>query len=121
MQYRTRGTCSTMINLTLDENHVIQDVRLYRQMQRQSAEASAKLVIGQRAEDVIPKIDGIQLRLKNTSVLTNWPRHSSGRSDSNYMTVIYLAVNYRELVSLKDTKSNQHWRHAWKRNPRRSS
>ena len=26
MQYKTRGTCSTMINLTLDENHVIQDV-----------------------------------------------------------------------------------------------
>ena len=26
MQYRTKGTCSTMINLTLDENHVIQDL-----------------------------------------------------------------------------------------------
>ena len=54
MQYRTRGTCSTMINLTLDENHVIQDVH-------------SKLVIGQRAEDVIPKIDGIRCGYKNTS------------------------------------------------------
>ena len=57
MQYRTKGTCSTMINLTLDENHVIQDLYF----------TISKLVIGQRAEDVIPKIEGIRCGFRNTS------------------------------------------------------
>ena len=53
MQYRTRGTCSTMINLTLDENHVIQDLHFTGGCKR--------------AEDVIPKIEGIRCGFKNTS------------------------------------------------------
>ena len=66
MQYRTRGTCSTMINLTLDENHVIQDVSFTGGCNG-NLQGISKLVIGQRAEDVIPKIDGIRCGYKNTS------------------------------------------------------
>ena len=69
MQYRTRGTCSTMINLTLDENHVIQDVSFtgFTGGCNGNLQGISKLVIGQRAEDVIPKIDGICCGYKNTS------------------------------------------------------
>ena len=66
MQYRTRGTCSTMINLTLDENHVIKDV-YFTGGCNGNLQGISKLVIGQRAEDVIPKIDGIRCGYKNTS------------------------------------------------------
>ena len=66
MQYRTRGTCSTMINLTLDENHVIQDVSFTGGCNG-NLKGISKLVIGQRAEDVIPKIEGIRCGYKNTS------------------------------------------------------
>ena len=58
MQYRTRGTCSTMINLTVDENHVIQDVHFTGGCNG-NLQGISKLVVGQRAEDVIPKIEGI--------------------------------------------------------------
>ena len=47
-----------MINLTVDENHVICNGNL---------QGISKLVIGQRAEDVIPKIEGIRCGFKNTS------------------------------------------------------
>ena len=49
MQYRTRGTCSTMINLTVDENHVIQDVHFTGGCNG-NLQGISKLVIGQRAE-----------------------------------------------------------------------
>ena len=73
MQYRTRGTCSTMINLTVDENHVIQDVHFtggyvhFTGGCNGNLRGISKLVIGQRAEDVIPKIEGIRCGFKNTS------------------------------------------------------
>ena len=56
MQYRTKGTCSTMINLTLDENHVIQDL-YFTGGCNGNLQGISKLVIGQRAEDVIPKMN----------------------------------------------------------------
>ena len=66
MQYRTKGTCSTLINPTLDENHVIQDVHSTGRCSA-TLQGISKLVIGQRAEDVIPKIEGIRCGFKNTS------------------------------------------------------
>ena len=47
MQYKTRGTCSTMINLTLDENHVIQDVHFTGGCNG-NLQGISKLVIDQR-------------------------------------------------------------------------
>lgn len=66
MQYRTRGTCSRMIDLTLDENHIIKDVRFMGGCSG-NLQGISKLVIGQRAEDVIPKVEGIRCGFKSTS------------------------------------------------------
>ena len=66
MQYRTKGTCSSMINLELDENHVIKDVS-FRGGCNGNLQGISRLVIGQRAEDVIPKIEGIRCGFENTS------------------------------------------------------
>ena len=66
MQYRTKGTCSTMINVSLDENHVIQDVSFTGGCNG-NLQGICKLVTGQRAEDVIEKLEGIRCGFKNTS------------------------------------------------------
>ena len=66
MQYKTKGTCSTMINLTLDEDHVIRDV-FFTGGCHGNLQGISKLVIGQKAEDIIPKIEGIRCGFKSTS------------------------------------------------------
>lgn len=66
MQYRTKGTCSRLINLTLDENHVIQDVSFVDGCNG-NLQGICKLVTGQRAEDVIAKLEGIRCGFRNTS------------------------------------------------------
>ena len=66
MQYRTRGTCATMIDLELDENHVIKSVS-FKGGCNGNLQGISKLVTGQRAEDVIPKIEGIRCGYKSTS------------------------------------------------------
>ena len=66
MQYRTKGTWSTMINVSLDENHVIQDVSFTGGCNG-NLQGICKLVTGQRAEDVIEKLEGIRCGFKNTS------------------------------------------------------
>ena len=66
MQYRTKGTCSTMINVSLDENHVIQDVNFTGGCNG-NLQGICKLVTGQRAEDVIEKLEGIRCGFRNTS------------------------------------------------------
>ena len=66
MQYKTKGTCSTMINLTLDEDHIIQDVDFTGGCHG-NLQGICKLVTGQKAEDVIEKLEGIRCGYKNTS------------------------------------------------------
>ena len=66
MQYRTKGTCSTMINVSLDENHVIQDVSFTGGCNG-NLQGICKLVTDQRAEDVIEKLEGIRCGFRNTS------------------------------------------------------
>ena len=66
MQYKTKGTCSTMINLTLDENHIIQDV-YFTGGCNGNLQGISKLITCQKAEDEIPKIEGIRCGFRNTS------------------------------------------------------
>ena len=66
MQYKTKGTCSTMINLTLDDDHVIRDVYFMGGCNG-NLQGISKLVIGCKAEDIIPKIEGIRCGFRNTS------------------------------------------------------
>ena len=55
VQYETWGTCSKMIDVTADENDVIQQVLV------------SQLVRGQKIDDVIKRLDGIRCGTKGTS------------------------------------------------------
>ena len=66
MQYRTSGTCSTMIDLTLDDDHIIQDVHFTGGCNG-NLQGICKLVTGQKAEDVISKLEGIRCGFRSTS------------------------------------------------------
>ena len=51
VQYQTHGTCSQLIDVTADENNIIQQV-FFR---------------GQHIDDVIPRLNGIRCGAKSTS------------------------------------------------------
>ena len=61
MQYKTRGTCSQLINLELDGD-VIKSVEFIGNLQ-----GISKLVTGMKAEDAIKRLEGIQCGFKPTS------------------------------------------------------
>ena len=63
--YRTKGTCSSNIELEVEDG-IIKDIAFWGGCNG-NLQGISKLVIGQRAEDVIPKIDGIRCGYKNTS------------------------------------------------------
>ena len=63
--YRTHGTCSQQIDFDLNDG-IISNISFTGGCNG-NLKGISKLVIGQRAEDVIPKIDGIRCGYKNTS------------------------------------------------------
>lgn len=66
IQYETVGTCSKMIDLTADENDVIQQV-FFLGGCNGNLQGVSQLVRGQKIDDVIKKIDGIRCGTKRTS------------------------------------------------------
>jgi uncharacterized protein (TIGR03905 family) len=64
-QYQPVGTCSRLIEFEI-ENGIINDVRFTGGCHG-NLQGIAALVKGQRAEDVIKRLDGIQCREKMTS------------------------------------------------------
>ena len=64
--YQTVGTCSRVIELEIDENEVIQEVRFVGGCNGNLQGISA-LVCGQKIDDVIKKLEGIKCGFKNTS------------------------------------------------------
>ena len=66
VQYETHGTCSKMIDVTADENNVIQQV-FFLGGCNGNLQGISQLVKGQRFDDVIPKINGIRCGAKGTS------------------------------------------------------
>ena len=66
MTYYTSGTCSIMIDVEVDENHIIQDVRFTGGCNG-NTQGVARLVTGMKAEDAISKIEGIRCGTKPTS------------------------------------------------------
>ena len=66
IQYQTEGTCSQMIEVSADENNVIQDVFFLGGCQG-NLQGIASLVTGQKIDDVIPKLKGIRCGMKSTS------------------------------------------------------
>ena len=63
--YRTKGTCSRQIDLTIEEG-IITDVKFYGGCNG-NLHGISRLVIGQRAEDVAKTLKGVDCGGKGTS------------------------------------------------------
>lgn len=66
IQYETSGTCSRLIDVTADENNIIQQV-FFLGGCNGNLQGISHLVCGQHIDDVISKIRGIKCGAKNTS------------------------------------------------------
>lgn len=64
--YQTQGTCSKLVDVTADENDVIQQV-FFLGGCNGNLQGISQLVRGQKINDVIPKINGIRCGTKGTS------------------------------------------------------
>lgn len=66
MKYKTKGTCSTMIDITMDDDHIIESVAFTGGCNG-NLQGISRLVKGQKAEDVIASLEGIRCGFKSTS------------------------------------------------------
>lgn len=66
ISYETQGTCSKMIDVTCDENDVIQQV-FFLGGCNGNLQGISQLVRGLKIDDVIKKVNGIRCGTKNTS------------------------------------------------------
>ena len=66
IQYETTGTCAKLIDVTCDENDVIQQV-FFLGGCNGNLQGISQLVRGQKIDDVIKRIDGIRCGVKRTS------------------------------------------------------
>lgn len=66
VQYETQGTCSKMIDVTADENNVIQQV-FFLGGCNGNLQGVSQLVRGQHIDDVIKRLNGIRCGTKGTS------------------------------------------------------
>ncbi len=64
--YKTQGTCSQLINVTVDEQDVIQEISFIGGCGG-NLQAVCRLVTGQKADEVIKKLKGIRCGDKPTS------------------------------------------------------
>ena len=63
VQYETYGTCSKLIDVTADENNVIQQV-FFLGGCNGNLQGVSQLVRGQHIDDVIKRLDGIRCALE---------------------------------------------------------
>ena len=66
VQYQTHGTCSQLIDVTADENNVIQQV-FFLGGCNGNLQGISQLVKGQHIDDVISRLNGIRCGSKGTS------------------------------------------------------
>lgn len=66
IQYQTEGTCSKLIDVTVDDNDVIQQVFFVGGCHG-NLQGISRLVTGQKVDDVINRLDGIRCGSKRTS------------------------------------------------------
>lgn len=66
IQYQTQGTCSKVIDVTADDNGVIQQVFFVGGCNG-NLQGISKLVVGQKIDDVIARLNGIRCSNKPTS------------------------------------------------------
>ena len=66
IQYLTEGTCSKLIDVTVDDNDVIQQVFFVGGCNG-NLQGISRLVTGQKVDDVINRLSGIRCGAKLTS------------------------------------------------------
>jgi uncharacterized protein (TIGR03905 family) len=66
IMYETSGTCSKMIDVTADENNIIQQV-FFLGGCNGNLQGISQLVRGQHIDDVLPRLNGIRCGMKATS------------------------------------------------------
>jgi len=66
LTYQTKGTCSKLIDLTVDDNDVIQQVFFFGGCNG-NLQGISKLVEGQKIDQVIDRLKGINCNNKGTS------------------------------------------------------
>jgi uncharacterized protein (TIGR03905 family) len=66
IQYQTTGTCSKLIDVTADENDIIQQVFFVGGCNG-NLQGVSRLVEGQKIDDVISRVKGIRCGAKSTS------------------------------------------------------
>ena len=66
IQYQTQGTCSQLIDVTVDDNDVIQQVYFVGGCNG-NLQGICRLVTGQKVDNVINRLDGIRCGTKRTS------------------------------------------------------
>ncbi len=66
ISYQTQGTCSQMIDVTADENDVIQQV-FFLGGCNGNLKGISQLITGMKIDDVISKLDGTRCGTKRTS------------------------------------------------------
>ena len=64
--YKTHGVCSQQIDIEIDENETITDVKFHGGCNG-NLKGIAALVKGMKVEDVIDKLENIKCGMKNTS------------------------------------------------------
>ena len=64
--YTTKGTCSRQIDITVDDNNVVQEVVFSGGCSGNTKGISA-LVVGMSVDEVIERLDGIKCGIKSTS------------------------------------------------------
>ena len=64
--WKTQGTCSAAIDVEIDDNNIITNVRYYGGCSG-NTQGIAKLVEGMKAEEVISRLEGINCNGKGTS------------------------------------------------------
>lgn len=64
--YHTHGTCAQAIELEVDDNHIVQHVNFVGGCSG-NTQGISMLVRGQKAEDVINRLQGIRCGMKSTS------------------------------------------------------
>jgi len=66
VQYETHGTCSKLIDVTADENDIIQQVSFLGGCPG-NLQGISQLVRGQHIDDVTKRLSGLRCGTKNTS------------------------------------------------------
>ena len=66
IQYQTQGICSQVIDVTVDDNDVIQQVFFVGGCNG-NLQGISRLVTGQKIDDVISRLNGIRCGTKRTS------------------------------------------------------